>query len=44
VTISEKDWNESAVNECEDKGKDASGLAKYGASKTLAEKGEFTLK
>ncbi|KAK7456481.1 hypothetical protein VKT23_010731 [Stygiomarasmius scandens] len=38
VTISEKDWNESAVNECEEKGKDASGLAKYGASKTLAEK------
>ncbi|KAK0187889.1 D-lactaldehyde dehydrogenase [Armillaria mellea] len=39
VTISEADWNEAPVKECEEKGRDASSLAKYSASKTLAEKG-----
>ncbi|KAK0487355.1 D-lactaldehyde dehydrogenase [Armillaria novae-zelandiae] len=38
VTISEAVWNEGLVKECEEKGRDASSLAKYSASKTLAEK------
>lgn len=38
----EADWNEAAVTECEEKGKDASGEAKYSASKLLAERGPFT--
>ncbi|PBK74752.1 NAD(P)-binding protein [Armillaria solidipes] len=38
VTISETVWNEAPVIECEEKGRDASSLAKYSASKTLAEK------
>jgi nucleoside-diphosphate-sugar epimerase len=35
----EEDWNEPALKEVRELGKDASGLAKYSASKTLAEKG-----
>ncbi|KAK0221934.1 D-lactaldehyde dehydrogenase [Armillaria fumosa] len=38
VTISEAVWNEGPVKECEEKGRDASSLAKYSASKTLAER------
>ncbi|THU93560.1 D-lactaldehyde dehydrogenase [Dendrothele bispora CBS 962.96] len=38
VTINEKNWNDASVKECEEKGRNASGLAKYAASKTLAEK------
>ncbi|KAK7456490.1 hypothetical protein VKT23_010740 [Stygiomarasmius scandens] len=38
ITISEKNWNESSVKECEEKGRDASGIAKYSASKILSEK------
>ncbi|KAK7036570.1 hypothetical protein VNI00_011503 [Paramarasmius palmivorus] len=38
VTASEADWNEETVRECEEKGRDASGLVKYAASKTLSEK------
>ncbi|KAG7443070.1 D-lactaldehyde dehydrogenase [Guyanagaster necrorhizus] len=38
VTVSEADWNEPPIKECEEKGRDASSLAKYSASKTLAEK------
>jgi nucleoside-diphosphate-sugar epimerase len=39
ITVSEADWNDAEVTECEKKGRDASGLHKYAASKTLAEKG-----
>jgi hypothetical protein len=39
VTVSEKDWNDQRVEECERLGRDASGLSKYSASKTLAERG-----
>lgn len=35
----EEEWNEPALKEVNDLGKKASGLAKYSASKTLAEKG-----
>jgi hypothetical protein len=35
----EGDWNEPALKEVRELGKGASGLAKYSASKTLAEKG-----
>ncbi|THU78801.1 NAD(P)-binding protein [Dendrothele bispora CBS 962.96] len=38
VTLSEENWNDEHVKECEEKGKDASPLAMYAASKTLAEK------
>lgn len=34
----ETDWNEAAVRECREKGRDASAGAKYSASKVLAEK------
>jgi len=37
-TFSEVDWNDAVVEEVKAKGKEASGLAKYRASKTLAEK------
>jgi hypothetical protein len=40
-TYTEADWNEVAVNEVKDKGRDAKNDAKYRASKTLAEKGEL---
>jgi hypothetical protein len=36
----EAEWNEGAVNEVEEKGKDANEVQKYRASKTLAEQGE----
>ena len=35
----EEDWNEPALKEVTELGKEASGIAKYSASKTLAEKG-----
>ena len=41
--MSEAIWNEPCLAECEEKGNDASPLAKYSASKTLAEKGVFGL-
>ncbi|QKX60077.1 uncharacterized protein TRUGW13939_07219 [Talaromyces rugulosus] len=46
VTVSEKDWNDQRVEECERLGRDASGLSKYSASKTLAERAvwDFYLK
>ena len=37
----EEEWNDSAVEEVKTKGKEANGLAKYKASKTLAERGEM---
>jgi hypothetical protein len=40
TTLSEKDWNEISTQEVESKGKDAAGIHKYRASKTLAERGE----
>ncbi|KAL0070306.1 hypothetical protein AAF712_002798 [Marasmius tenuissimus] len=43
VTVSEADWNEKAVRECEEKGSEAHPLSMYSASKTLAEKGEHQL-
>ncbi|KAK0464594.1 D-lactaldehyde dehydrogenase [Desarmillaria tabescens] len=42
VTISEAVWNESSIKECEEKGRNADNLAKYSASKTLAEKAAWT--
>ncbi|EEB99042.1 hypothetical protein MPER_01342, partial [Moniliophthora perniciosa FA553] len=39
VSVSEADWNDEPVKECEKKGKEASGFTKYDASKTLAERG-----
>ncbi|PBK61525.1 D-lactaldehyde dehydrogenase [Armillaria solidipes] len=36
--FSEVDWNEQSIKEVEEQGKGASGIAKYRASKTLAEK------
>ncbi|RDW77829.1 hypothetical protein BP6252_05882 [Coleophoma cylindrospora] len=38
ITSSEVDWNNTSISEVETRGADASGLAKYQASKTLAEK------
>ncbi|KAJ0417540.1 NAD(P)-binding protein [Aspergillus carlsbadensis] len=38
VTVSEQDWNDRRVQECETLGRNASGLSKYSASKTLAER------
>ena len=37
-TFSEEDWNEDSIVEIKEKGKDASAIAKYRASKTLAER------
>lgn len=37
---SEKDWNEQAPAEVEEKGRAADPMQKYRASKTLAERGE----
>ncbi len=39
--FSEVDWNEQSIKEVEEQGKDAPGIAKYRASKTLAEKGQI---
>ncbi|KAL4981300.1 hypothetical protein BDW68DRAFT_183642, partial [Aspergillus falconensis] len=38
VTVSEQDWNDRRVKECETLDRNASGLSKYSASKTLAER------
>jgi hypothetical protein len=38
-SYNETDWNEDSIKEIEFKGRDATGMAKYQASKTLAEKG-----
>ncbi|KAK0205610.1 D-lactaldehyde dehydrogenase [Desarmillaria ectypa] len=38
TTLSEVDWNEEAPKEVEEKGQDASPIAKYRASKALAER------
>ena len=35
----EEEWNEAALKEVRELGKEASGITKYSASKTLAEKG-----
>lgn len=40
--FSEEDWNEQAIKEVEDEGRNASNMNKYRASKTLAERGLFT--
>ena len=40
VVLSELDWNNQAVREVEEKGRDAHPFMKYRASKTLAERGE----
>ena len=37
-TYSEDNWNQTSIDEVEKKGKDADGVMKYMASKTLAEK------
>ena len=37
----EEEWNDSAIEEVKTKGKEANGLVKYMASKTLAERGEM---
>lgn len=42
-TLTEKDWNEISIKEVESKGRDASALHKYRASKTLAEKAAWDL-
>ena len=39
TTVNENTWNNRVVEECDEKGRDASPLAKYAASKVLAEKG-----
>lgn len=38
-TFSELDWNNQAIEIVQEKGKEAPSMAKYRASKTLAEKG-----
>lgn len=43
TTFSEKDWNNISLMEIETKGREATPLHKYRASKTLAEKGERAL-
>ncbi|VDB82642.1 unnamed protein product [Peniophora sp. CBMAI 1063] len=43
TTFTEKDWNEQAIQLVNEKGKDADGATKYGASKTLAEKAAWAL-
>ncbi|EIN05399.1 D-lactaldehyde dehydrogenase [Punctularia strigosozonata HHB-11173 SS5] len=43
ITYSEKDWNEQAAKEVEEKGRDAAAMQKYRASKTLAEKAAWDL-
>jgi hypothetical protein len=39
----EEDWNDDAIADVEAKGKNAGGLMKYMASKTLAERGAIIL-
>lgn len=41
--FSEKDWNEASIKEVNEKGREADPMTKYRASKTLAEKGTFTI-
>ncbi|RDB23611.1 hypothetical protein Hypma_009300 [Hypsizygus marmoreus] len=36
ITLSEADWNDGPVKECEEKGRNADNLSKYAASKVLA--------
>ena len=43
VVLSEKDWNDQAIEEVERLGGQASFSTMYNASKTLAEKGSFLL-
>ncbi|CEL00426.1 hypothetical protein ASPCAL00028 [Aspergillus calidoustus] len=38
MVVSEQDWNDQRVQECETLGRSASGLSKYSASKTLTER------
>lgn len=40
---SEKDWNDDAIDDVKAKGKNAGGLMKYMASKTLAERSAMIL-
>jgi hypothetical protein len=42
--FSEKDWNEQAWQEVEEKGRAADVMQKYRASKTLAEKGKILVR
>ncbi|KAF8879130.1 hypothetical protein BD779DRAFT_1676525 [Infundibulicybe gibba] len=42
IILSETDWNDEAVRLVEEKGKDASGVTKYEASKTLAERAAWS--
>ena len=39
--VDDNTWNDESVAECERLGKAANGLAKYQASKTVAERGEI---
>lgn len=39
--LNESNWNEDNIKEIKEKGRDASGLVKYRASKSLAEKCEL---
>ena len=41
--LDERTWNESNIREIEEKGREASQVGKYRASKSLAEKGLSTL-
>ena len=40
-SFDERSWNEGSIAEVAEKGRNASPMAKYRASKTLAEKGIF---
>ena len=42
-TFNENDWNEAAIVEAREKGRDAAPVVKYRASKTLAEKAAWEL-
>lgn len=42
--FTETDWNEGSVKQTSELGRDADGMTKYRASKTLAEKGEYSCK
>ncbi|KAK0460564.1 D-lactaldehyde dehydrogenase [Desarmillaria tabescens] len=42
ITLSEADWNEQSPKEVEEKGRDAPPIAKYRASKVLAEKAAWS--
>ncbi|KAL2820859.1 NAD(P)-binding protein [Aspergillus cavernicola] len=42
ASVSEKDWNDARVEQCANLGADAEPLAKYAASKVLAEKSVWT--